>query len=50
MHANRPVVALYERAAGRLAPEPLYHRALADPLLTGAITTAASRLGYLLVP
>lgn len=49
MHANQPAVALYERAAGRLAPTPLYHRALADPLLTLEIRTVVALLGYRLV-
>lgn len=49
MHAHQPAVALYERAAGRLAPLPLYHRALADPLLTLEVQTMAGLLGYRLV-
>jgi hypothetical protein len=46
MHANRPAVALYERAAPRLEGEPLYHRALADPLLAGKLAYAAALFGW----
>ncbi len=49
MHANQPAVALYERAGDRLAPVPLYHRALADPLLALEIQTVAALVGYRLV-
>ncbi len=46
MHANQPALALYERAAGKLAPAPLYHRALADPLLAGKLEHAAALFGW----
>ena len=49
MHGNRPAVALFERADGRFEPEPLYHRALADPLLAGKWRHAASFLGWPLI-
>ncbi len=46
MHANQPCVALYERAEGRLASEPLYHHSLADPLIAGKLAYAASLFGW----
>lgn len=49
MHANRPSVALYERAAGALPAAPAFHRALADPALLPRLNAAATRLGYGLV-
>lgn len=49
MHANRPAVALYERAAGAVPSVPHFHRALADPALLPRLNAAATRLGYGLV-
>ena len=49
MHANRPIVALYERAAGALPTRPCFHRALADPSLTTVVRNAAQDLGYALL-
>ena len=49
MHANRPVVALYERGAAALPPHPSFHRALDDPCLLTALRNAARELGYLLL-
>jgi hypothetical protein len=46
MHANRPALALYERAAGALPPTPFLHRALGDPLLRVVLENAAAELGY----
>ena len=49
MDANRPAIALYERAATALPPSPVFHRALADPLLTAAVAHAAQRFNYAVV-
>ncbi len=49
MHANQPAVAIYERAEGALPAVPLFHRALADPVLLSPLRTAAQVLGYRLV-
>ena len=46
MNANRPAVALYERAQRALPPEPTVHRALADPLLQVSLRNVAADLGY----
>jgi hypothetical protein len=46
MHANRPAVALFERATGALPERPVFHRALADPPLLAPISAAAAQLGY----
>lgn len=46
MHANRPAVALYERARPAIAPTPVFHRALDDPLLVDLLAWAAATLGY----
>jgi hypothetical protein len=43
MDANRPAVALYERAADALPSRPTFHRALADPTMAHAIVRAARR-------
>jgi hypothetical protein len=49
MHANRPAVALYERAMDALPARPLLHRPLKDPMLFTALRNAAHSLGYRLV-
>ena len=48
MHANRPAMALYERAeaAGALPIRPMFHRALADPALFTLLRNTAIDLGY----
>lgn len=46
MDANQPAVTLYERARDALPALPIFHRALADPMLNGAVATAASRFNY----
>lgn len=46
MHANRPVVALYERAEDALPVRPAAHRALADPTVLLPLQRAAADLGY----
>jgi hypothetical protein len=48
MHANRPAVALYERAQDALPGRPTAHRALADPILLVPLQRAAADLGYAL--
>lgn len=49
MHANKPSVALYERAASALPPAPRFHRALLDATLEPRLSQAASDLGYSLL-
>lgn len=49
MNANRPALALYERALPAMPTAPAFNRALADPALALRIAAAASRLGYLVV-
>jgi RES domain-containing protein len=46
MHANKPAVALYERAQNTLPAAPVFNRALADPALLPRLSLAAGRLGY----
>ena len=46
MDGNRPAVALYERAQAALPVRPLFHRALADPGLNGAVARAALLFNY----
>jgi hypothetical protein len=46
MNANRPALALYERARSAVRGRPTFHRALADPGLLTSIRRAAHRLGY----
>jgi hypothetical protein len=49
MHANKPAVALYERAQNALASAPSFNRALSDAALAPSIGTAATTLGYRIV-
>ena len=49
MHANRPAVALYERAGGALPHTPVFHRPLDDPALLPVLARVARDLGYGLV-
>lgn len=49
MHANRPAVALYERASGTMPAQPSFHRPLVDPALLSPLKRAAQDLGYGLV-
>jgi hypothetical protein len=49
MHAHRPAVALYERAATALPRTPLLHRPLSDPALLADLDRIAGDLGYRLV-
>ena len=46
MHANRPAVALFERAQDSVPEAPSFHRALADPGLLLRLDAAATLLGY----
>jgi hypothetical protein len=46
MHANRPTIALYERARTSLPVAPSFHRALDDAALLPRLSAAATRLGY----
>lgn len=49
MHANTPVLALYERAESALPAAPVLHRALHDETLQVVLENAARQLGYWLV-
>lgn len=49
MHANRPSLALFERAQRSLPTTPMFNRALADSTLLHRIGSAAHSLGYKLV-
>jgi hypothetical protein len=49
MHANRPAVALFERAELALPAAPLVNRALADPLLEPYLRRVAAELNYRLI-
>ena len=46
MDANRAAMALYERATSAMPASPVFHRALADPLLAPAISRAALQFNY----
>jgi hypothetical protein len=50
MDGNQPAVALYERALDALAARPLFHRALSDPALDGAVARAARLFNYAVEP
>lgn len=49
MLANRPAVALYERAEAALPRVPVFNRPLADPALLTPLKNAAYDLGYGLI-
>jgi len=49
MNANRPALALYERAQAALPAAPSFHRALDDPALLIPLQHVAHELGYRLV-
>jgi len=49
MHANRPSLALYERAQPSFAPAPIFNRPLSDPALLGDLDRSAQILGYRLI-
>jgi hypothetical protein len=49
MHRHRPSLALYERAAGAIPAQPVFHRALADQALRLTLRNAAAKLGYFLL-
>ncbi len=49
MHANRPALALYERARPALAPTPIFNRPLSDPALLGDLDQGARTLNYRLI-
>jgi hypothetical protein len=46
MDSNQPSVALYERARDAIPARPLFHRALVDPVLNGAVVQAALLFNY----
>ena len=46
MYGNAPAIALFERAADRLADRPVVHRELRDPALTGVVVETAARIRY----
>jgi hypothetical protein len=49
MHANRPALALTDRARPAIPPRPEFHRPLADPALLRMLEKVAFDLGYGLV-
>ncbi|MCP4660186.1 MAG: hypothetical protein GY856_32695, partial [bacterium] len=49
MHANRPAMALYERASSAIPAVPVFHRPLVDPALLPLLKKIAQELGYGLV-
>jgi hypothetical protein len=49
LHANRPSLALYERARGAVPASPLLHRALSDAAVKLTLRNAAALLGYMLI-
>lgn len=46
MNAHAPSIALYERAANAIIEPPIFHRALADPLVQSILAQAAHALRY----
>lgn len=46
MHANRPAVALTDRATSALPKQPTFHRPLTDPALLYMLRNAGKELGY----
>jgi hypothetical protein len=48
MDANRPAVALYERAENALPTHPAFHHPLSDPSLRSPLAAVAGELKYLL--
>jgi len=46
MDSNQPALALYERAQDALPVRPVFHRALTDPAVNGAIVKAALLFNY----
>ncbi len=50
MDSNKPSVAFYERAGDAIPTRPLFHRALADPALSGAVVQAALLFKYAVEP
>lgn len=49
LYANKPAVALYERARTAIPATPLFHRALADLALFGRLDRAATVIDYTLL-
>lgn len=49
MNANRPAIALWERAADAIPARPIFHRPLLDPALLPVLSRVARDLGYGLV-
>ncbi len=49
MHANQPMVSLWERAREALPAHPLFHRPLNDPALLVGVDRASVELGYDLI-
>lgn len=50
MDGHQPAFALYERARRAVPVRPVFHRALADPGLTGAVLSAALLFNYTVQP
>jgi len=49
MDANRPAVALYERAESALPPVPAFHNPLSHPKLKTRFQNSAKRFGYVIL-
>jgi len=49
MDGNQPAVALYERASSALPAQPVFHRALADSVMTTLVANVALKFGYVVV-
>jgi hypothetical protein len=49
MNANRPSIALYERADDAIPTSPIFNRPLSDPALATTLRLAADQFGYDLV-
>lgn len=50
MDSNQPALALYERAQKAVPVWPVFHRALSDPGLSGAVVRAAGLFNYAAQP
>ncbi len=49
MDGNQPAVALYERANSALPAQPVFHRALADSVMTTLVANVALKFGYVVL-
>lgn len=49
MYANKPCVALYERALTAMPARPVFHRQLSDPVVLTLLKNTCAEVGYALV-